>query len=185
MSETSSSDSATTITNHIGNGANYVPVSGSFFGSILKTLSENKTYIYIGIAVVLLGFVLYYFYSRTKKELGKKNTQPNSEIASQNKKTHLQPLEIPQQSPSSNEINLLHEQMLQHQLAEQKNKKQSSQKKLIHPNDTDTTTYTEDELARINSNENLNVSQHNLTKEELENIASQIEFMGSQIDQDD
>lgn len=39
-----------------------------FIQSILKKISDNKMYIYIAIAVIVLGLVLYYFFIKNKKE---------------------------------------------------------------------------------------------------------------------
>jgi cell division protein FtsN len=42
--------------------------SGGFVNLILKKISDNKLYIGIGVAVIVLGLLLYYFYIRNKKE---------------------------------------------------------------------------------------------------------------------
>lgn len=39
-----------------------------FIHSILKKISDNKMYIYIGIIVIILGLVLHYFFNKNKKE---------------------------------------------------------------------------------------------------------------------
>jgi hypothetical protein len=41
---------------------------GGIVQSVLKKISDNKMYIYIGVAVIVLGLVLYYFFIKNKKE---------------------------------------------------------------------------------------------------------------------
>lgn len=190
--------------------------------SILKKISNNKMYIYIGIAIIVLGVVLYYFFIKNKKETmcdtDKNNNltlQPQSQYHQsiqsnqvENNTFNPNPLDqeyyvldtngnpvkvygslptmnqqletipIPNQHPSQQDI-----QMLQKQMIEQPLRRHPDQVKTIikleHPNDTSVNENTNNdlnnELTRIQDNENENIAEHNLTKSELAEINKKLE----------
>jgi len=63
------------------------------FLNLVKTkFAENKMYVYIGIAVIVLGIVLYYFYIKNKKETkGKTDYKPVLELPQPKAQTQAQP----------------------------------------------------------------------------------------------
>lgn len=135
---------------------------GGFVQSIIKKISDNKMYIYIGIAVIVLGVVLYYFFMKNQKEtmaqtdkkpqlaLPKQNNQPQGQapVATEAPgpfntmggqeyfvldnngnpvkvsgsfpmvNNPLQPLPLPNQQPSQQEIMMLQKQMMEKKMME-------------------------------------------------------------------
>ncbi len=220
--------------------------------TLLKKISDNKMYVYIGVAVIVLAIVLYYFYSKNKKEtkpnnesmasvgtakpelaLPKQPTNQNDNIpgpfnpnpneyyvmdangnpvkvsGSFGGAQQLQPLPIPKQQPSQQEIQMLQKQMLEKQMMEQQLKQQQMMQqqmmqqqmmqqqmmqqqqnaqagnkvKLQHPESDEQDNGSDDvdiELARIQANEDDNVAQHNLTNSELAEIHKKLEMMNNQ-----
>lgn len=67
MTDITSSNSISSVMEVANNVVESTPVD-SFMSIVTKKFSENKMYVYIGIAVVVLGIVLYYFYIKNKKE---------------------------------------------------------------------------------------------------------------------
>ena len=169
-----------------------------FIDSIVKKISDNKIYIYIGIAVLILGLVLYYFYTKNKKETAinkSDTTKPqeqftidsngnpvkefNKSVESFNSQMNNMPVlplpKLVQELPLPKPIQELH--------------MQQNKIKLEHPADSDTldnyensssdNTSNNDDFEQIQSNENINIAQHNLTNSELEEINRKLEMMDS------
>lgn len=90
MADITSSDSVSSVIELANNVVESKPVEG-FLSIIKKTFEENKMYFYIGIAVIVLGIVLYYFYMKNKKEIKSNSTnQPKLELPT---KPQVQPIE--------------------------------------------------------------------------------------------
>ncbi len=80
MADITSSDSISSVIELANNVVESKPVEG-FLTVIKKTFEENKMYFYIGIAVIVLGIVLYYFYIKNKKEIkSNSKNQPKLEL---------------------------------------------------------------------------------------------------------
>lgn len=155
-----------------------------FIQSTINKITNNKKYLYIGITVIILGCVLYYLYKKNKKEnmkninLGELNNQEYFVLDSNGnpKKVALvnQQLPIQTQQPSQQEIMMLQKQMMEKQ-------QQTRPKiKLEHPKtDNQESEDINDELARIQANEDENVTVHNLTNSELAEINKKLEMMNN------
>ncbi len=76
MGDLTSSDSISSVMEIANNVVESNPTEG-FLEIIKKKFSENKMYVYIGIAVIVLAVVLYYFYIKNKKET-KSESKPES-----------------------------------------------------------------------------------------------------------
>lgn len=203
------------------NVVNSIEPSG-LFSDIAKKISDNKIVIYIAIGVVILGIAVYFLYFKNKKETmnsnkneSKSNIQSNDKsdlyVLDSNgvptkipdpKSNKIEPLPIPNQQPSQQEIEMLQKQMLEKQqqqqmmmlqqqqmLAQQQQQQMLAQQqqqnriKLQHPVEMDETPASDElnaELARIQSNEDENVAQHNLTNSELAEINHKLEMMNQQ-----
>lgn len=80
MGDITSSDSISSVMELANNVVDSNP-AGGFLEIIKKKFSENKMYVYIGIAVIVLAVVLYYFYIKNKKETKpKSDTKPVLEL---------------------------------------------------------------------------------------------------------
>ena len=80
MTDITSSESISSVMELANNVVNSNPAEG-FLNIVKKKFSENKMYVYIGIAVIVLGVVLYYFYIKNKKETKEKSsTKPVLEL---------------------------------------------------------------------------------------------------------
>lgn len=146
----------------------------SLSNNISNTVSNNQIYIYIGIGVLILAVILYYFYIKNKKE-----TLVNTDT-----KTN-QPPQLPLQQAQDQENNQIQEQLLQQQhqimyLQQQLQQQQQQQppqtnNRLIHQDES--SEINNIDLMRIQSNENDNIAQHNLTNAELEEINQKLEML--------
>jgi hypothetical protein len=203
--------------------------SGGFFSGLsglTKKISDNKMVIYIAIGVIILGVALYFLYFKNKKETmtnkdksdnkqNKSNVQPSDGTSGNDyyvldsngvpvkmvdpKSNKIEPLPVPKQQPSQQDIQMLQKQMMEKQMMEQQMLAQQEQMmqqqmmqqqmvlqnkiKLQHPGDYNETPASEEinaELARIQSNEDDNVAQHNLTNSELAEINHKLEMMNQQ-----
>lgn len=160
-------------------------VEGGFVQSFFRKIYNNKMYIFIAIAVFGIGLASYYFYMKKYgKNKASKQEQPalsSSEyyVLDNNGKPvkvsgNLHPLPIIVQQPSQQEIAMLQNQMLE----------SNNQQKLEHPTiDSEQVDYNNDnmdnELERINSNENQNIRNHNLTASELNEIEKKLDMMNN------
>jgi len=80
MTDITSSESTNSVIELANNVVESTPVD-SFMSIVTKKFSENKMYVYIGIAVIVLGIVLYYFYIKNKKETkAKPDNKPKLEL---------------------------------------------------------------------------------------------------------
>jgi len=192
-------------------------------------LKKNKLFIYIGIAVLVLGIILYYFYKKNKKEIkvsvvsqpkhilqdskpgdhyiidanGRpikieklSNAEYNNEfnlnnnlgsiglvkqINSQNQQILKRPTILPKQKiihPNSqnseiseNNINL--EDKISNETTSENIHNESNEDANISESDNDMV----DEISRIQTNEDSNIVQHNLTNSELSEIHRKLEMM--------
>ncbi len=90
MADITSSDSVSSVIKLANNVVESKPAEG-FLPMIKKIFEENKMYFYIGIAVIVLGIVLYYFYMKNKKEIkSNSKNQPKLELPT---KPQVQPTE--------------------------------------------------------------------------------------------
>ena len=72
MGDLTSSDSISSVMELANNVVNSNPTE-NFLALVKNKFSENKMYVYIGIAVIVLGIILYYFYIKNKKETNRKS----------------------------------------------------------------------------------------------------------------
>jgi len=80
MTDITSSNSISSVMEVADNVVESSPAEG-FMSIVTKKFSENKMYVYIGIAVIVLGIVLYYFYIKNKKETkAKPDNKPKLEL---------------------------------------------------------------------------------------------------------
>ena len=84
MTDITSSDSISSVMELANNVVDSGPAE-NFMTMVKQKFSENKMYVYIGIAVIILGVVLYYFYVRNKKETKKSDNKPVLELPKQEK----------------------------------------------------------------------------------------------------
>ncbi len=76
-----------------------------FVQSIIKKFTENKMYIYIGIAVIVLGVVLYYFFIKNKKEtMAQTDKKPRLALPKSNNDGSGQPQTQTQTQPKASEV---------------------------------------------------------------------------------
>jgi peptidoglycan hydrolase CwlO-like protein len=170
--------------------ANSPTIADGLFQPIIKKLTENKLYLYIGIAVIVLGLVLYYLYYRNKNETSKPpaNMHVTFNPATQDYyvvdangvpvKVHAQPSElapipITQQQPSAKEVHMLRK--LQHPNENEKDDANGKCDEVqVDLEDIDV------EISRIHENEDKNIAEHNLTNSELAEINRKIDQMANQ-----
>jgi hypothetical protein len=129
-------------------------VEGGFVQLMLKKISNNKIYIYIGIVVIILGLVLYYVFIKNKKETtqhkprdghGSLNPTGQEYFVLDNNgnpvkvsgnfpvmNQGLDPLPVPTQQPSQREIMMLKQQMHEHQMHEQQMHEQQMHEQQMH-----------------------------------------------------
>ena len=95
-----------------------------FFANFFKKYEENRLYVYIGIGVVVLGIVLYYFYVKNKQET---NIQKKTGVTPQTILEMMQNMPLPmvqqilQQIPPQllHETLQMHQQLMQQQMQQQ------------------------------------------------------------------
>ena len=103
-----------------------------FFANFFKKYEENRLYVYIGIGVIVLGIVLYYFYVNNKQET---NIQKKTEVTPQTILEMMQNMPLPMVQQILQQIppQLLHEtlqmqqQLMQQQMQQQQMPQQMSQ----------------------------------------------------------
>lgn len=190
---------ATILTNDVSQ-----PNSTDTCQSILNKILNNKTYIGIGIAVIILGAVVYYFFIKNKKAIVKETNQNIKLELPKNQKV-VEPLNnlsqdyfvldangnpvrvssglpIPLQQPSTNELMMLQKQLQEKKLYEQQMLAQSqtiTKQKLEHPPTMESEENLSEELNRIKANEDQNIAELNLTNSELAEITKKLEMMNS------
>jgi hypothetical protein len=183
--------------NNLVNLTNDVPVptqpnlqtlSDGLFQPLIKKLTKNKLYLYIGIAVIVLGLVLYYMYYRNKNETSK---PPASMHVSFNPavqdyyvvdangvpikaRSELAPIPITQQQPTANDAHMLRK--LQHPNEDAEENEPNTKCDDVHIGSDDIDV----EISRIHDNEDANVAEHNLTNSELAEINRKIDLMANQ-----
>lgn len=80
MTDITSSDSVSSVIELANNAVDSTPAEG-FMSIVTKKFSENKMYVYIGVAVIVLGIVLYYFYIKNRKETkAKSDNKPKLDL---------------------------------------------------------------------------------------------------------
>ena len=167
-----------------------LPKSG-FISSIINKFTNNKKYLYVGIAVILLAGAVYYYYFKHKKLILKKTEIDTPEEIPQKKEytvldTKGKPL-IVNDSEESNQILLLkkqlqviqqqqvqqqREQLLKQQVTQSNHSNQSNQSSkpnkqvLQHPND-------ESSVMTDNDSDEINAKIASIQAKESNNISKQ------------
>ena len=129
-----------------------------FISNIVKTINENRSYLYIAVGVVILGFVLYYFYIKNKS------------IASQQTKVQpakVQPAKV--QKPQARQ-------------SSESKKVEVTKPKLQHPGSESESSSSEESV--VTSEEN-NMDQYNLTNSEINEITNKLKTVPSDHEEDE
>ena len=130
--------------------------SNGFFSSIIQKISDNKIYIIIGISVIVLGLIVYYFYNKNIKVLSENmsETKYNQKHILDNISEH--------ESENDNTPEIVNEYIV----------KPTTENKIIqkikleHPDNSD--------VFSEKSEENIDIEQYNLTNSELNDIKNKL-----------
>jgi len=174
--------------------------SSGLVNTLIQKMSDNKNYVMIGLFIIGLAIASYYFFIKNVHETMNSveptvntqmpgNNHPN--CSNESLQNTLQKLDsIPVQNPSQSEFETL---MQQHQMVVQHNavlqqqlmmqqirpqKEQASSIQLKHPNDDSDDI--KQEVQRIQSNENTQIAQHNLTQNEIDDIHRKLNAMNQE-----
>jgi hypothetical protein len=156
--------------------------SGGIFQKVLNKVNDKKLYIGIAAIILLVGVGLYYF--KFKKKEIKQTTGVTNNISSLSSK--VKNMLSPSKKPTTAYDNNMEQQALIH---EQKQARKHAQKQaqLLNTNNYDISSSSESyndkecNFDSTNIHETDNVSQHNLTKNELYEINKKIATMNNQL----
>jgi hypothetical protein len=156
--------------------------SGGIFQKVLNKVNDKKLYIGIAAIILLVGVGLYYF--KFKKKEIKQTTGVTNNISSLSSK--VKNMLSPSKKPTTAYDNNMEQQALIH---EQKQARKHAQKQaqLLNTNNYDISSSSESyndkecNFDSTNIHETDNVSQHNLTKNELYEINKKLATMTNQL----
>jgi hypothetical protein len=169
---------------HSNEGHNLLPESNGYFNLIYNLFINYKNYLFLIIGILIVLYIIYYlFFKKTppanvsKPILAFPNKNPVNDKGSKNSKPHLENIK-----KSKNNVEYI---------SSESPKENDSFRKLKHPNykinelneTNDSANEDNDsfdinnELARLNAEENMNISCHNLTNSELEDINNKLNMI--------
>lgn len=161
--------------------------TSGLLSTIIQKINDNKSYVYIGLFIIVLAVASYYFFYKNVQET-MNSVEPTVLVNNESQQNALPKLDsVPIQHPSQGEFEMLmqqhqsvmqHNAILQQQLMMQQQKEQKQNIQLKHPNDDSDDI--ERELQRINANEDEQVGQHNLTQTDIDEIHRKLNTMNQE-----